>query len=241
MLFGGILAGGIGVRMETAGGLPKQFLEIGGKPVIVRTLLRFFEVKELDGVMVAMHPSWHDYSLDLLSRNGIDVSRVTIVPGGATRFESLVNLAKACVAAAEDAGDAGETLMISHDCARPFVTSEILRTNVAATAAYDMVTTSVPTIDTVLLSADGQISDCVPERSTVFLDQGPQTMRVRHFLSLVAGLSAAEREKYMEAGQLYIDKGFRVGIVPGSRCNFKLTTPFDLKLAELLIREGVLA
>ena len=239
--YGGILAGGTGTRMGAAGGLPKQFLEVGGIPVIVRTLRRFLEVGELEGVVVAMHPSWRDFTVEMLSRNGVDVAKVTIVDGGATRFDSLVSLAEACAAAADAAGDAGELLMINHDCARPFVSAEILRANIAAASEYDMATTSVPTIDTVLLSKDGKVSDCVPERATVFLDQGPQTVRVRHFLSLVAALSAEERAKYMEAGRLYIDRGYRVGIVPGSRNNFKLTTPFDLKLAESLIREGVLA
>ena len=240
MVFGGILAGGTGTRMGAANGLPKQFLEVAGVPVIVRTLRRFFEVESLDGIVIAMHPSWRDYTMDLLSRNRVDVSRVTIIDGGATRFESLVNLARACLRMAESRGERGEVLMINHDCARPFVSVEILRNNIAAAKEYDMATTSIPTIDTVLLSGDGKVSDCVPDRSTVFLDQGPQTVRVRQFLSLVEKLTDEERTKYMEAGRLYIDRGFKVAIVPGDRNNFKLTTPFDLKLAESLIKEGVL-
>lgn len=240
-VFGGILAGGTGTRMGAANGLPKQFLDVAGVPVIVRTLRRFFEVEDLDGIVIAMHPSWQDYTTDLLAKNRVDVSRVTIVDGGATRFESLVNLARACLRLAESGGVRGDVLMINHDCARPFVSAEILRNNIAAVEEYDMATTSIPTIDTVLLSKDGKVSDCVPDRSTVFLDQGPQTVRVRHFLSLAEGLTDEERAKYMEAGRLYIDKGFKVAIVPGSRNNFKLTTPFDLKLAESLIKEGVLS
>ena len=71
-------------------------------------------------------------------------------------------------------------------------------------------------------------------RSTVFLDQGPQTIKVRHFMQLVDTLTDEEKEKYMEAGRLYIDKGYRVGIVEGERENFKLTTKFDLLLAEMM-------
>lgn len=237
-VFGGILAGGVGTRMGAAGGLPKQFLEVGGVPVVVRTLRRFQEVEEIGHTIIAMHPSWAEYTTDLLAKNGVDVGRVSIVNGGETRFDSLVALAEASVRMAEEGGDAGEVLLVNHDCARPFVTAEILRANIAAAQEYDMATTSIPTIDTVLLSQDGKVSDCVPQRSTVFLDQGPQTIRVRHFLGLVAGLAAKEKAKYMEAGRLYIDKGYRVGIVRGDRGNFKLTTPFDLRLAEALLKEG---
>lgn len=237
-VFGGILAGGIGARMAAANGLPKQFLKVGGVPVLIRTLKRFFELEELDGLVLAMHPSWKDYTTSLLAEYGLEAGRVTIIDGGATRFDSLVNLARACERLSEGDPDA---LLINHDCARPFVSTEILRANIAALANYDMTTTSIPTIDTVLLSADGKCSDSVPERSTVFLDQGPQTINVKHFLELVSSLSEEERLRYMEAGRLYLEKGYRVGIVEGSRNNFKLTTPFDLSFAEALLERGIIS
>lgn len=238
-VFGGILAGGIGSRMAGAG-KPKQFLEVGGVPVLVHTLQKFLLLDGLTGIVIAMHRDWRDYTMDLLAKHGIDQEKITIVDGGPTRFESLVCLAKGCVAASEKLGGAGKIIMVNHDCARPFVPKKVLEANVTAleSGEFDMVTTSMPTIDTVLISKDGKVGDVVPERSTVFLDQGPQTVDVGHFLSLVETLSAAERERYMEAGRLYMEKGFKVGIVPGDRLNFKLTTPFDLAVAERLIADG---
>ncbi len=234
MVIGGILAGGLGTRMS-GGGLPKQFLKVGGKPVIIRTLERFLGNDKIDAIVIAMNESWMDFCRDMLVEYGLDQDRVTIVTGGETRFESLLCLARACKQVAEKAGETGEIIMINHDCARPFVSDRILSDNIDMVHEYDMVTTSVPTIDTVLISKDGKLSDCVPDRPTVFLDQGPQTLNVQHFLQLVDTLSAEEKEKYMEAGRLYIDKGFRVGIVQGERENFKLTTQFDLKLAEMML------
>lgn len=233
MVIGGILAGGLGTRMA-GGGLPKQFLKIGGKPVIIRTLQRFLDNERIDHVVIAMNESWIDYCRDMLAQYGLSGERVEIIRGGETRFESLLCLANACMRVA---GERGETdvVMINHDCARPFVSDRILRDNITMVQEYDMVTTSVPTIDTVLISKDGKCSDCVPDRPTVFLDQGPQTIRVPHFLELVETLSDEEKAVYMEAGRLYIDKGYRVGIVQGERENFKLTTPFDLKLAEMML------
>ncbi len=234
MVIGGILAGGLGTRMSN-GGLPKQFLKVGGKPVIIRTLERFLNNKDIDTIVIAMNESWMEHCNAMLKEYDLDISRVTIIQGGESRFDSLLCLAKECLAIAQRAGETGEILMINHDCARPFVSDRILSDNITMVREYDMVTTSVPTIDTVLLSKDGKVSDCVPDRPTVFLDQGPQTINVRHFLGLVDTLSDAEKEKYMEAGRLYIDKGYRVGIVQGERENFKLTTQFDLKLAEMML------
>lgn len=70
------------------------------------------------------------------------------------------------------------------------------------------------------------------------MDQGPQTIDVKHFLKLVEGLTEQDREKYIEAGRLYIEKGYRVGLVLGERENFKLTTKFDLKLAEMMLEDN---
>ena len=238
-VYGGILAGGIGSRMSQSG-VPKQFMDVGGVPVIVRTVRRFLQFDGLSGIVIAMHPEWREYAQKILGRNGIDSALIDMVDGGATRFESLINLARGCIAAARENGDAGRVLMINHDCARPFVSLDILKSNVSALVdgGFDMATTSIPTIDTVLISRDGIVGDCVPERSTVFLDQGPQTVDAAHFLGLVETLSKKDRERYMEAGRLYMEKGFKVGIVPGDRNNFKLTTPFDMAVAERLLADG---
>ena len=236
MVIGGILAGGLGTRMSN-GGLPKQFLKIGGKPVIIRTLERFAQNKSIDRIVVAMNRDWIDYCNNMFAEYGIDMMKTTIICGGETLFESLLCLANECVRIAKEENDSDEIIMINHDCARPFVSDRILNDNITMVRNYDMVTTSVPTIDTVLVSKDGKVSDCVPDRPTIFLDQGPQTLEVNHFLKLVDTLTDKEKEIYMEAGRLYIDKGYRVGIVEGERTNFKLTTQFDLKLAELMLAE----
>lgn len=235
MVIGGILAGGLGTRMSN-GGLPKQFMKVAGKPVIIHTLERFLNNSNIGFTVIAMNENWIDYCNDMLKEYGLDKKDVKIIQGGNTRFESLLCLARECLRIADEKDYDGEITMINHDCARPFVSDRILNDNITLVNEYDMVTTSIPTIDTVLISNDGKLSDCVPERSTVFLDQGPQTIKVRHFMQLVDTLTNEEKEKYMEAGRLYIDKGFRVGIIEGERENFKLTTKFDLALAEMLFK-----
>lgn len=232
MNFGGILAGGIGSRMSN-GGLPKQLMNVGGVPVLVRTIRAFLACKRIDFVFVAMNAVWRDYAEKLIDEHRIDRNRVSLVDGGETRFDSLINLSKAC-----QGKSLSDSVLLNHDCARPFVSQRILDDCLTMVDDYDMVTTSIPTIDTVLVSKDGKRSDCVPERSTIFLDQGPQAFRVNQFLALVDSLTIEERGRYMEAGRLYLDKGLSVGIVTGERTNFKLTTPFDVVLAEAMIKEG---
>lgn len=230
MNIAGILAGGIGSRM--GGEIPKQFLEVGGVPIIVRVIKRFAGNKNIDSVIVAMNGDWMEYCIKLLKDNGIDTDKIDLIEGGSTRFESLYNIAKK----AAEYGDGA--VVVSHDCARVFVSDDIITNNVKMLAGADCTTTSVPTIDTVLISKDGVTSDSVPDRKTIFLDQGPQAFYAKQFITLADSLGSDERGKYMEAGRMYLDKGLKVVIVPGERLNFKMTTDFDIKYGEFLLKEG---
>ena len=234
MNYAGILAGGIGSRMESK--VPKQFLKIADIPIVVRTVRTFLSSPNIDKVILAMNPQWMDYCKDMLTEYGIDISKIIIITGGATRFLSMVNIVDAAI---EDLGGTPteNDFLCVHDCARPFVSQRIVEDNFTLVKDYDMVTTSLPTIDTVLIAEDGKESTCVPERSTVFCDQGPQTFNIKQFNDIQIGLTQAETDSYMEAGRMYLEKGFHVGIVTGDRMNFKITTEFDMVLAELLLRE----
>ena len=238
MNFAGILAGGIGSRMERS--VPKQFLGIADIPIVVRTLRTFFSVPCVDRIVLAMNPQWTDYCRNLLRKHGIDLARVDMIQGGATRFLSMANIVDRCIELAGDDLAEGDLLCI-HDCARPFVSQRIIADNFAMVADYDMVTTSLPTIDTVIIAEDGKTETSVPVRSTVFCDQGPQTFRLKEFKRLQAALSPEETSALIEAGKMYLSAGKSVGIVPGDRMNFKITTEFDLTLAECLLRDGVKA
>lgn len=233
MNYAGILAGGIGSRMESK--VPKQFLKIADVPILVRTVNAFSENKNIDKIILAMNPQWMDYCLDMLKSYGIESDKIIIITGGATRFLSMVNIVDSAI---EDLGGSPSEndYLCIHDCARPFVSSKIISDNIKKAAEYDMVTTSVPTIDTVLISEDGKESTRVPERSTIFCDQGPQTFNIKQFKEIQNNLTQEETDSYMEAGRMYLEKGYRVGIVEGDRMNFKITTEFDMVLAELLLK-----
>lgn len=235
MNFAGILAGGIGSRMESS--VPKQFLKIGDTPIVVRTLNTFLKEKCVDKVILAMNPQWEEYCKNMLEEYGVDLSRVEIIHGGTTRFLSMVNIVKKAMEIL-DGSLTEDDMMLIHDCARPFVSSRIINDNFVIAKEYNMVTTSVPTIDTVLIAEDRKQSTVVPERDTVFLDQGPQTFKIKEFYDLFETLTQAEIDSYMEAGRMYLEHDKSVGIVEGERTNFKITTEFDMLLGNMMIQDG---
>ena len=233
LIYGGLLAGGTGSRMETAT-IPKQFIRVAGIPIFIRTLQKLLDIEEINKVIVSINVDWAQKYDELLSEFGISKERVVLIPGGDTRFKSLVNVAKK----AHELAHENKAMVISHDCARIFITRRIITENITALSHYDMVTTSVPTIDTMLESDDGKSSSVVPDRTKLWCDQGPQTFWADEFLKLVSMIPVPDIPSYIEAGKVYLSHGKKIGIVKGERFNFKITNDIDLKYAEFLLKEG---
>ena len=217
-----IVAGGKGFRMGTD--MPKQFLPIGGKPVLMRTLERFLEAEQ-DVRLVLVLPAsqqevWHE-----LCRTYAFTLPHTVVSGGETRFHSVQNGLHAIVE--HDA----TALVAVHDGVRPFVSVEVIRRCFAEAEQNGAVVPVVPVVETVrqLSRADESVTI---DRSRLRLVQTPQTFR----LSL---LRRAYEQPYCDAftddSSVVEALGHPITLVEGNRENIKITTPFDLRVAEVLL------
>lgn len=214
-----LVAGGQGLRM--GGDVPKQFLPLGGRPVLMHTIDRFREVFPDMHIIVVLPQGQHDYWHDLCRRHHLEGGFLT-APGGDTRFHSVLNGLNAIPA------DVSEGLVGVHDGVRPFVSRDTLRRCYEEAARSGTAVPVVPVVETLRhVSPDGE-SMTVP-RSDYRLVQTPQVF------SLVL-LRRAYRQPY--APQFTDDAsvvealGERITLVEGNRENIKLTTPADLLLAK---------
>ena len=112
---------------------------------------------------------------------------------------------------------------------------EDIKNNISLMSKYDLVTTSIPVIDTISRSIDGESVVSVPEREELWAGQTPQSFFIKDFLAMVSKLSDNERMNYNEANKLYLANNRKVGISKGSRTNFKITNDIDIEYAEFLI------
>lgn len=214
-----LVAGGQGLRM--GGDVPKQFLPLGGRPVLMHTIDRFREVFPDMHIIVVLPQGQHDYWHDLCRQHHLEGGFLT-APGGDTRFHSVLNGLNAIPA------DVSEGLVGVHDGVRPFVSRDTLRRCYEEAARSGTAVPVVPVVETLRhVSPDGE-SMTVP-RSDYRLVQTPQVFS----LSL---LRRAYRQPY--APQFTDDAsvvealGERITLVEGNRENIKLTTPADLLLAK---------
>ena len=212
-----IVAGGKGLRM--GGDIPKQFLPVGGKPVLMRTLEAFHAYDASMQLILVLPVSQQAYWKQLCAEYQFDLAH-EIADGGETRFHSVKN----GLSLVKEDGLVGV-----HDGVRPFVSQEVIARCYEEAVSLKAVIPVIGVVETVRhLTEEG--SETVP-RDQYKLVQTPQVFDV-------ALLHRAYQQEYTD---LFTDDasvvealGEKVYLVEGNRENIKLTTPFDLKLAELL-------
>jgi 2-C-methyl-D-erythritol 4-phosphate cytidylyltransferase/2-C-methyl-D-erythritol 2,4-cyclodiphosphate synthase len=215
-----IAAGGRGVRL--GGDRPKQFLPLGGRPILQRSVEAFVLHDRISEVVVALPPELIGDVPDYLKTG---IKPIAIVDGGARRQDSVAN-AFALVAGRSD-------IVVIHDAARPLVSADLIRRTLDAAIEHGAAIAAQPATDTVKQGdVDGVIVGTLP-RGEIFMAQTPQAFRVavlRDALTL-----ARDSEEATDEATLVERAGHRVQLVVGDTQNMKITTADDLALAERLI------
>ena len=202
--------------------IPKQFLPIGGKPVLMRTLERFREYSPTLQIILVLPQAQQDYWHQLCKDYDFKVEYV-LANGGETRFHSVQNgLTKI--------PDDAEGVVGVHDGVRPFPSIDVIRNCYETARTAKAVIPVIPVVETVR-HLQGNTSVTVP-RSDYRLVQTPQTFDIQL-------LKAANKQPYNDGftddASVVEAFGFNITLVEGNRENIKITTPYDLKIAEVLI------
>lgn len=234
MIFSAILAGGTGTRMNISS-MPKQFLPLGDKPIILHTIARFLKCKRIDAVFVGVHADWVVHTKELVAQHMPEqMHRVHVITGGVDRTDSLLRLLDGIESVY---GESEEHIVLTHDSVRPFFTQRMIEENIDAVYTYGAVNTVSPAIDTIVVSQDGKTIHSVPDRTTMYLGQCPQTFRVSQLKRLYASLTEEERGVLTDASRIYIMRGLPVYLVQGAVSNIKITTPADYKMAQAIAED----
>lgn len=234
MIYGVVLAGGVGNRMGNVG-KPKQYLLIGDKPILIHTLEKFYMQSEFEKVLVLCPSEWMSHTRNLIKKYIQDTERVVVLAGGETRNETIMN----AISYIESEGNLDEeTIIVTHDSVRPFVTQRILEENIRYAREYGACDTAVAATDTIVCSDDNIVISDIPERRKMYQGQTPQTFKALKLKNLYESLSPEEKAVLTDAAKIYVMKGEKVHIVDGEVFNIKITYPYDLRVAEALLGEG---
>lgn len=232
MVFAAIFAGGKGSRMGNTD-TPKQYLELGSKPVIIHTIEKFFVNDRIDEIIVLCPKPWVAHTRDLVKKYIPKGKPISVVEGGATRNGTLEN----AIAFIEKNYEVDEdTVIVTHDAVRPFLTHRIINENVDAAVKYGASDTVISATDTIVESKDGKLISSIPERKNMYQGQTPQSFRLKELERVLASLTDDEKAILTDACKIFTIKNKPVYMVEGEVFNIKITYPYDMKVAATLLK-----
>ena len=225
-----VFAGGTGVRMGSK--VPKQFLELNGKPVLAHVLSLFERHARIDRIVLVAAPDHFDDCRALAEKYGISKLHRLVACGNSAQ-ESIYNGLKS---AQEDFPP--ETIVILHDGVRPYIEPQVIDANIDAVERFGNAVTYTPCYETIVLSQDGKRISALPYRRESYTAQAPQSFRLGEIL--------AAHEKIRARPEGYADMvdqaticwtlGIPIHLVPGNRGNVKITTPEDVVMLSALLK-----
>ncbi len=231
MIYACILAGGIGSRMGNE--KPKQYINIGGKPIILHTIEKFCLCSEFEEILILCPRDWIEYTKSLVKKH-IGDRRIKVMEGGDTRNETIINAVR-YIERSETLSE--ETVIVTHDAVRPFVTYRIIKDNIEAAEKFGACDTVVPATDTIVESRDGCSITAIPSRADLYQGQTPQSFKALKLKKLYEQLTEEEKAILTDAAKIFVIKGEPVSLVRGENSNIKITYPYDLTVAESLLKQ----
>ena len=212
-----IVAAGNSSRME---GIKKQFLKIGGVPVVIRSVTKFQQIDEVCETIIVVGKEDIPYAEQLVQQ--YKLKNTVVTQGGDSRQQSVLSGLSCC--------NSKSDLVAIHDAARPFVQIEEIQQVIQIAKKYGAATLGAPVKDTIKIVEDG-IIQFTPPRSSLYLTQTPQVFQMELYKKAVEKAQQNQWD-FTDDCQLIEQYGFPVHIVTASYANIKITTPEDIVLAE---------
>lgn len=226
-----LLAGGLGSRVSAQ--CPKQYIEIDGEPVILRTMRAFQQHPDVTDIYVVCSPRWSDYVVQQALRHGVSKFRNTLV-SGPTAFQSIrlgiEGLLRACGDGLED-----DPIVLVHDAVRPLISYEVISRNIQTCLLKGNAITAIRSNEAYMVTEDGCASNDYIRREALMRAQTPHTFPLSELRRI---MSEADRRGISDHQSLFTLCN-ELGIHPlyiseGDPMNFKITQPGDIKIYQAL-------
>ena len=235
MVFSVILAGGTGNRMGNTD-KPKQFLTIKDKPIIIHTIEKFLSEPKFEKIIFLSPSMWIDHTKRIISKYIGECDKIAVIEGGDTRNETIMNSIDYIE---KNYTLDNDTIIVTHDSVRPFVTHRIIKENIEAAKTFGACDTVIPATDTIVESINGNTISDIPERKNMYQGQTPQSFKAKNLRELYRSLTDTERDILTDAAKILVMKGQNVHLVQGETYNIKITYPYDLKIARSLLEDEI--
>jgi len=229
------MAAGAGSSVPGAA-TPKQFLSLGGVPMLVHSLRAFLAVERVAAIYIAVRPTEIERVTAQVAEYGLS-AKVHVVEGGDIRQQSVANALSHLIA---ETGCGPDDIILVHDAARPLIDPETINRTIDAVAESGAAIVGLPAVDTIKQvdrTAHGAIVTATIPRERIVQAQTPQGAKCS---LLQRAFAEAESDEFIgtDEASLLERAGIEVAVVAGSPRNFKITQPGDLELAEFYLQKS---
>lgn len=222
-----LIAGGSGKRMGQD--IPKQFINVGEKPIIVYTMEAFQKHPSIDGIIVVCIDGWHEI-LKAYAKQFNITKLVSVVSGGECGQESINHGLKAAKKLYSE-----KDMVLIHDANRPMVSDDIISDNIAKCELYGNATAVIPCTTVVFEKTTDEYSTKVLNRDNLYLTQTPQAFILKDILSAHKEAKEKNITNTVASCSLYVALGRKVYYSAGNETNIKLTRPGDIEIFKALL------
>ncbi len=227
-----IFAGGSGTRMNR-NGTPKQFLEINGVPIIIRTIEHFENHPQIDGICIVCIEPWINHLKKLLKRYDIQKA-FNIVPGGKDGQESIRN---GLYAIERQFLGEKDTIVLIHDGVRPLINEQLITDNITSVKQNGSAITIVPATETIAAIDEDKCVVNVTDREKYYIARAPQSFFLADILSVhKKAMADGIASSMIDSAMLMTHYGYRLHTVEGPKENIKVTTPSDFYICRALLQ-----
>ncbi|MGN8886883.1 IspD/TarI family cytidylyltransferase [Blautia sp. HCP28S3_G10] len=228
MNIGLIFAGGSGVRMNTKG-MPKQFLQMNGKAIIIHTLEYFEKCMDIDAIIVVCLKEYIGYLDNLLKINRISKVK-KIVPGGTCGQESIYH----GLCAAEELAE-GDDIVLIHDGVRPLISEDLLSNSIKMVKEKGNAITVTPATETIIQADEKQTITNIIDRKSCYIAKAPQSFYLEDILKVHRQAIKDNKTDRIDSASLMKEYGYELHTLEGSNENIKITNPSDFYILRAIL------
>ena len=225
-----IFAGGVGKRM-VGSAMPKQFLKLLDKPVLIHTLQYFEECDDIDVIVISMVESHIDLTLKLIKKYSINKVK-KVVPGGETGQLSIYN----GLCAAKEISTSDKDIVLIHDGVRPLITEDLIKKNIESVKKYGSAISCVHQKETTVLSFDENDILGTTDRANTWIARAPQSFYLNDILEAHNKCLENNITEMIDSCSMMLHFNKKLKIVETLSENIKITTPDDFFLAKAIIQ-----
>ncbi|RTJ78953.1 MULTISPECIES: IspD/TarI family cytidylyltransferase [Campylobacter] len=227
-----VLGAGFGKRMGNTT-LPKQFLSLSMKPILLITMERISRANLFDKIILVINSDWHEYVLQILNNYSFNMSNIDIIFGSKERIHSIEN----AISFLDKNYICNDSTIVVFDAVRPFITKKLMFDALESAKKFGVAVAGIPIKDTVYQSKNNQEIDCIPRRDFLISGQAPDACKFNILKRSIQELSEAEKSIVTGTAQICFLKGYSVYVFDGDERNIKITTKTDYAVAKIIERE----